>query len=316
MIPRILLLDTIHDNGLEIIKSFARVDDGRLLSEEELIIAIPDYQGIVIKSGNSITRNLIQQAKQLKVIGRAGTGLDNIDLGAANQHGIKIITSPEGNVCSVAEYIICMMLFLSHRFHEAHEGALKKDFRRASWQGRNLANLSVGLIGLGRIGCKVAEGLQGLSNSIHGYDPYCKDKISLQNLKIKMYDSLPEMLAHTNIVSLQLPLTDDTHHLMNSQAFEVMLPDSILINSSRGAIIDDAALEVAMQKGIIRFSALDSLCPDPPYQQDPQTCTYTHPWINHPSVYYTPHIAAGTADALCEVAVELAKKMKEYFNGI
>ncbi len=316
MKPKILIMDVIHEKGIEILSSFAEIEDGSNISRAELLTFIDKFDALVIKSGNIIDKEILQAAKRLRVIGRAGTGLDNIDLKTAEEKKIEIICSPSGNVCSVAEYIVCMMIFLSHRLHEAHIGALKGDFRRANWRGRNLNNLNVGLIGLGRIGTAVVKKLTSLNNRILAYDPFCTNKDEFIDKGVTFYTNLYEMLKHSNIVSLQLPLTSSTYHLLDKKAFSKMPRGTIIINASRGALIDDDALNDAFERGIISFAALDSLDPDPPYNEPPTECFFKHRWIDHPKVYYTPHIAAGTEDALQEVAVELALKMKGFFyNG-
>ncbi|MCW3465923.1 NAD(P)-dependent oxidoreductase [Chitinophaga nivalis] len=309
-IPQILLLDTIADKGTAAIREFAHIVDGRSWSQEEIRQRIAPFDGLVIKSNNWIGADLLRAAVNLKVIGRAGAGLDNIDVAEAAARNIEIICSPEGNVCSVAEYVICMAVLLGHQLQEAHEGSRRNDFRRHSWQGRNLQQMTVGIIGLGNIGRGVLEKIAPLCRHVYGYDPYVRQLNGPWDERFTMMEHLHEILQLSDIVTLHLPLTAETTDMFDDTAFSYMRPGSILINSSRGRIINDQALLKALKTGVVASCALDSLYPDPVYNKAPEDATYSHFFVHHPRVYYTPHIAAGTKDALEEVACNLARKMK------
>lgn len=315
MRPKILLLDTIADEGMEALTEFADVTDGRSYSKETIIQKIAPFDGLVIKSNNWITAEMMQKAVNLKVIGRAGSGTENIDLQAAKLHNIEIITSPEGNVCSVAEYTLCMMLLLCHKLQDAHEGSGRNDFRRHVWQGRNLKNMVVGVIGMGHIGRGVITKVSPLCKKILAYDPYANDLAGAIPVNFARVSSLEEIYEQADIISLHLPLTQETHRMLNKHAFSQIKKGCILINASRGQLIDDHALLEAFRNGTVEAAALDSLYPDPEYNKLPEETTYSHFLVNHPKVYYTPHIAAGTRDALRDVACNLANKMKQAFKN-
>jgi D-3-phosphoglycerate dehydrogenase len=316
MRPKILLLDTIADEGMQALAEFAEITDGRSYSKETILQKIAQFDGLVIKSNNWITAEMMQRAVNLKVIGRAGSGTENIDLHAAAMHNIEVITSPEGNVCSVAEYALCMMLLLCHKLNEAHEGSRRNDFRRHAWQGRNLKNMTVGVIGMGHIGRGVITKVSALCKKILAYDPYANDAGGAIPVNFARVSSLEEIYEQADIISLHLPLTQETHRMLDRRAFSQIKKGCILINASRGQLIDDQALLEAFRNGTIEAAALDSLYPDPEYNKSPDETTYSHFLVNHPKVYYTPHIAAGTRDALRDVACNLANKMKQAFKNL
>ncbi len=312
MNTKILLLDTIDEAGVDIIRSFATLVDGRGYSYATLMGEIEKYDALVIKSGNRIDRALIERAVKLKVIGRAGAGFDNIDMDAATERGVKVVLSPDGNVNAVAEYVLCMSLLLSHKLEQAHAGSRSNDFRRHTWQGRNLDQLTVGLVGLGKIGVGVARKLGPMCRKLLGFDPYAKDLAGLRGSRLTLFSDLDTMLGHCDIVSLHVPLTAETRHLFNRDRFNAMKHGSILINTARGGVVEQNDLLKAFADGRIASAALDTLDPDPNYSASGMETTYSHFLVHHPRVFYTPHIAAGTSDALREVAVSMANDMRKH----
>lgn len=315
MKPRILLLDTIADEGTALLRRFATLDDGRGHDEAAILDEIGDYDGLVIKSGNHVTRPMFERATRLRVIGRAGSGLDNIDVAAAKDHRVTVIASPEGNACSVAEHVLATTILLAHRLEESRAGARANDFRRATWQGRNLANLDVGVVGAGHIGAAVVSKLAPLAKSVAVFDPYLTERRALEARGAAFVETLPALLSRSDVVSLSLPLTPETRHMLDDQAFAAMRDDTILVNTARGEIVDDDALLRAFDRGKVAAAALDVLAPDPPFNMAPEATRYRHRLVHHAKVYYTPHIAAGTRDALRDVAVALATKMETFFRA-
>lgn len=312
MNTKVLLLDTIDEAGVDIIRSFATLVDGRGYSYATLIDEIEKYDALVIKSGNRIDRTLIERAVKLKVIGRAGAGFDNIDMDAAMECGVQVVLSPDGNVNSVAEYVLCMSILLSHKLEQAHAGSRSNDFRRHTWQGRNLDQLNVGLVGLGKIGMGVARKLGPMCRSLLGFDPYAKDLAGLRETGLELFSDLDTMLGKCDIVSLHVPLTAETKHMFNRDRFSAMKKGCILINTARGGVIEQNDLLRAFAEERIASAALDTLDPDPNYSASGMETTYSHFLVHHPKVFYTPHIAAGTSDALREVAVRMANDMRKH----
>lgn len=312
--PKVLVLDTIADAGIQKLKKFAEIIDGRALDFEQIKKAISPCQGIVLKSNNWITKDILENAPQLKVIGRAGSGTENIDLKEAEKRNIRVICSPEGNVTSVAEYVISTSILLLHQLHEANAGSKRNDFRRHIWQGKNLHNCVIGVIGLGNIGKGVVEKMAHLSKEVIGFDPFFTGENHTFPDNFRQVQNIDEIYKVSDVITLHLPLTNESEYMLNDHVFSLMKPGVILINSSRGRLIDDQALLNALDCGKVAAAALDSLYPDPEYNKKPEQSTYSHFWINHPKIFYTPHIAAGTVDALTEVAVNLVEKMKIFFE--
>lgn len=313
MKPNILLLDTIAAEGVDMLREFADLTDGRGYSAAQIEACIERFDALVVKSGNRIERPLIERATRLKVIGRGGSGLDNIDMAAARERGITVIASPEGNVESVAEHVLAMAIFLAHKLDHAHRGSRVNDYRRATWQGRNLASLNVGVIGAGHIGRAVIGKLQPLCRQVYALDPHVKDWRAFEDKGVIVMHDLMALLPLCDVLTLHLPLLDSTRHMLDAEAFGRMREGTILINTARGEIIDDAALLAAMERGTVAAAGLDALHPDPPFNRHPAETDYHHPLVSHPQVFYTPHIAAGTQDALREVATHLARKMAQHF---
>lgn len=306
-----LILDKIHQDGINLLKTFAEVDYGWNYTIPEIKQEIAKYQIIVIKSNNHITREIIQNAKNLKIIGRAGSGTDNIDLTAARERGIKIITSSTGNAISVAEFILGIIFMMTHKILESHLGAKKNDFRRDTWRGRNLSNMTVGVLGLGGIGRCLVKKLENLSFKTYGYD-YKNRSNNLDNVSnFELCHDLNFFFKNIDILSINIPLSENTTNFISEKEFNLMKPGLILINTARGKIIDEAALKQAIKNGIVDRAALDVLSQEPPFHIDPLECSYSHPLVNHPKIFYTPHIAAGTSDALSEVAVNMIEKIKK-----
>lgn len=312
--PKILLLDTIAEEGMTSLQKFVDIIDGRGYTKEQILSEIPPCEGLLIKSNNWITGEVFEKATNLQVIGRAGSGTDNIDLEEAKKHNVEVICSPEGNVCSVSEYVVATSILLCHKLQESHNGSRRNDFRRHTWQGRNLQELVVGVIGLGNIGTGVVHKMAPLSKRVLGYDPYVTKPLANTPNNFELVDQLDQIFYESDIITLHLPLTKISEGLLDDIAFSKMKKGTILINSSRGKIINDRSLLTALKNGTVQAAALDSLFPDPQYNLAPEESTYSHFLVNHPKVYYTPHIAAGTKDALRDVACNLVDKMQVFFE--
>ena len=312
---KILLLDKIADNGLEKFKEFSHVDDGCTFDQDKIKSVIADYDGIIFKSGNKISKDILYSGTNLKFLARAGSGTDNIDLTILKDLNIRLFTSAQGNARSVAEYVLGTMILLSHKLFEAHKGSKNNNFQRHTWKGRNISELSLGVIGYGIIAKEVVRLLSPLCKRIIVYTNKDLSSIIDHFDNVKFTNRIEEAVA-TEVVSIHTSLNPTTEYLFNEKLFALMPKGSILINTARGKIIDDAALLKAFQNGTIACAALDSLYPDPHYNTDPVLNTYNHFLVHHPNVFYTPHIAAGTLDALEEVAINLANDIKCFLNEL
>ena len=313
MITKILLLDKIPDKGIEVLKTFAEVVDGSSYNPKEILREISKYNGVIVSSGNIINQEFLDSAKNLRFIGRAGSGLDNINVELVCKRKIELITSPEGNACSAAEYTLCMMILLSHKLIEAHNNSKKNNFQRYLCQGRNIKELTVGIVGLGYIGTEIVKMISPLVKKVIGYSPRLKNNFH-EYKNFEYVNNLDSLLYRSDIVSLNCSLNKDTEYLFNETTFSKIKKGCILINTSRGKVIDDKALLKAFDQGIISFAALDTLFTDPNYNLSLNESMYSHFLINHPNVFYTPHIAVYTKDAQEEVAINLSNKIKKFLS--
>ncbi|MFK7032151.1 NAD(P)-dependent oxidoreductase [Flavobacterium oreochromis] len=312
---KILLLDKIADKGLEKFKEFSHIDDGCIFDQDKIKSVIKNYDGIIFKSGNKITEEILHSGTNLKFLARAGSGTDNIDLKTLEDLNIKLFTSAQGNARSVAEYVLGTMILLSHKLFEAHQGAKVNNFQRHTWKGRNISELSLGIIGHGIIAKEVVKLLSPLCKQIIVYTNKDLDSVLVNFSNVKFTNKIEEAVD-AQVVSIHTSLNPTTECLFDERLFSFMPKGSILINTARGKIINDTALLKAFQNGTIACAALDSLYPDPHYNTDPILNTYNHFLIHHPNVFYTPHIAAGTLDALEEVAINLANDVKSFLNEL
>jgi len=245
-----------------------------------------------------------------------GSGLDNIDLKAAQQYGIKVVSSPQSGARGVAEYTIMVILMLARRILEVQKMAESRDFRRHLMQGRELGNMTVGLVGLGHIGIRVAELLRPFGCSIIGYDCDWSNKDKFIQLGGSIKYELYELVTQVDILSLHIPLTKETHKLFNADMFSKVKNGLLLVNAARGGIIDSEALLKALESGKVSGAALDVLDPDPSFHVLPNEQNFQHILLGHEKILYTPHIAAQTNETLAVATLDIAHKMKQILiNG-
>jgi len=312
---KVLVLDVIHQHGLEILSDFADVFFSPGITPDELAANIDQCHGIIVKSGAQLDAALLRRAKNLKVIGKAGSGLDNIDLKAAHQHGIKVVSSPQAGARSVAEYTVMAMLMLSKRMLEVQKMVMRGDFRRHLMQGKELGRMKVGLIGLGHIGIEVAELLSAFDCSLSAYDLDWANKSRFIQLGGQVEDNLYELLTRVDMASLHIPLTEETHHLFDRTLFAKAKRGLMLVNAARGAIIDSEALWEALASGKVAGAALDVIDPEPNLHLLPGSQAFQHILLGHEKVLYTPHIAAQTDETLARVTIDITHAVKKILTG-
>ena len=310
MKPRIVILEAIHADGVAALRRFAEVEIRLGLSRAALLDTIGEFDTMVIKSVTRVDAELLAVAPRLRVIGRAGTGLDNIDDTGAEARGIEIVTVPTGNTVSAAEFTIAWILGLCRRLPETGRAIADGDYRRELLRGRELATLGVGLVGLGNVGMAVARRLQPFGCRIMGYDPAPPDPEGFKTLGGILTDSLDVLLPQIDILSLHVRLISETRHLIDSAALARVKPGLLLVNTARGAVIDDAALLDALNDGRVAAAALDVLDPEPPFDAEPGSVAFDHPLLRHPSVTVTPHMAAETEQAQQRITATLVRKLE------
>jgi len=299
---KVLVSDPLAEAGLTLLREAGLDVTVRTgLSPTELIAIIPDYDALIIRSGVRVTAEVIAAAKNLKVIARAGVGVDNIDIPAATQAGVIVANAPTGNVAAAAEHAIALMLALARNVAEAHRSMRAGEWNRKAFMGVELCNKTLGLIGLGRVAGHVCRRAAGLGMIVLAHDPYVSAEYA-GKMGAELVD-LDKLLAQSDFISLHLPLNDATRHLINAKTLAKMKPEARLINTSRGGVISEADLLAALDAGQLAGAALDV------FEQEPLPAA--SPLRQHPKIILTPHIGGSTTEAQHQVALDAASQVIE-----
>ena len=302
--PNILICDPIAPNGKQILARVGDVDEAFGLSEDELCERVQNVDAIMVRSGTRITRRVFESAPRLQIVGRAGVGVDNIDVPAATEHGVIVVNSPAGNTVAVAELALGMMISLVRKLNPAHNSVAAGEWKRSKFLGTELYQKTLGIVGVGRIGVEVARRAQSFGMTILGYDPFLTSNRA-QQLGIEPV-SLEELWPRADFITLHTPLTKETHHLVGAEVLSSMKPTAILVNCARGGIIDEAALFEALSNGKLGGAGLDV------YEAEPPT---TSPLLGLSNVLLTPHLGASTEEAQVEVALDVARQIVDVLEG-
>jgi D-3-phosphoglycerate dehydrogenase len=300
--PKVLISDKISPDAVEVFKKNGlEVDLKPGLSPDELKKIIGKYDGLAVRSATKATADLIAAGKNLRVIGRAGIGVDNIDLDAATERGIVVMNTPFGNSITTAEHTIAMLLSLARHIPAASASTKAGKWEKSKFMGQEVNGKLLGLIGAGNIGAIVASRAQGLGMKVQAYDPYLTPDRAY-DLGISKVD-LAELLQTSDFVSIHTPLTKETKNIIDKDALMLMKEDACIINCARGGLVDEEALKEALDEGIIRGAALDV------FSVEPAT---DNPLFDHPAVIATPHLGASTTEAQVKVAVQVAEQMSDF----
>lgn len=303
---KILVSDQISEKGLELLSKEMEVDYLPGLSKEEILQRIAEYDALMVRSGTKVTRDIIEAGTNLKIIGRAGVGVDNIDVEAATERGIVVVNSPGGNTRAAAEHTIALMLALARNIPQAHMMLKQGEWKRSKFMGMEVYGKTLGVIGFGRIGREVAKRAQGLGMEVIAYDPYISEE-SAERIGVQLVD-LPTLLQKADIITIHTPLTKETKHLLGEEELKKMKKGAKIINTARGGIVDEIALAKAIEEGIIGGAAIDVFEQEPPPPD--------HPLLKLEQVIVTPHLGASTVEAQEYVAVDVAEQIVNFFKGI
>ncbi len=302
--PKVLVSDSLSSQGLEILESARGLEvvykPG--LSPGALVEAISDVEGLVIRSGTKVTGDVIARAEHLRVIGRAGIGVDNVDVPAATARGIAVLNTPEGNNITTAEHAIALMVALARHIPQATASMKAGQWEKTRFTGLELYNRTLGVIGIGNIGKIVAQRAQGLGMRIVAFDPHISPDTAAK-LDVELV-SLDELLRRADIITVHVPKTKETAGLLGAEAFTKVKPGVLVVNAARGGIVSEAALLAALESGQVGGAALDVFEKEPP---DPKS-----PLVVHPNVICTPHLGASTEQAQVNVAIAIAEQVRDY----
>jgi D-3-phosphoglycerate dehydrogenase / 2-oxoglutarate reductase len=300
---KVLVKEKLADSGVNLLRERFEVDLGVDWSDDELAERIGDYHAILIRSATQLTAELIEKATNLRVIGRAGIGVDNVDVEAATKRGIIVANAPQSNIVAAAEHTIALMLSLARNIPQAHAALVEGRWERAKWGGVELADKTLGVLGFGRIGRQVARRALGLQMKVVAYDPF----VSAERFRDLGAEpaSFDDVLARADFITLHLPLNDDTRRAVNESAFSKMRDGVRVINAARGELIDDDALIAALESGKVAGAAIDVFSPEP----------YDGPLLTAPNIVVTPHLAASTEEAQDRAGVIVAEQVVAALEG-
>lgn len=304
--PKVLVSDPVDQVGIDILSQVAQVDVKTSLSPEELVQIIPDYDALMIRSGTRVTQAVIDAGKQLRIIGRAGVGVDNVDVPAATRRGILVVNSPEGNTVAAAEHAIAMMLALSRHIPDANQSVKSGKWDRKSFTGVEVYKKTIGIVGLGKIGAHVAGIARSMGMRLLAYDPFLSSERAEQ-LGCQLVE-LDFLFREADYITLHLPKTPETFHLIDAIALEKMKPNVRIINCARGGIIDEAALAEALRQGKIGGAALDV------YEEEPLGESALRSLGK--DLILTPHLGASTEEAQANVAIDVAEQIRDVILGL
>jgi D-3-phosphoglycerate dehydrogenase len=303
-VPKVVVSDALAEQGLAILQRASGLEVVNVpgISPGELAGVLADADGLVVRSGTKVTADVIAQAPQLKVIGRAGIGVDNVDVPAATQRGIVVVNTPEGNNVTTAEHAIALLVSLARHVPQATASMKAGKWEKAKFQGMELYNRTLGVVGLGNIGRIVAERARGLAMRVIAYDPFISPEVA-QQMDVELV-SLDDLIARSDAITIHVPKTKDTTKLINAERLAKSKPGVLIVNAARGGIVDEAALLAALNSGHVAGAALDV------FEQEPTP--KDHPLVAHPSVICTPHLGASTEQAQINVSIAVAEQVRDF----
>jgi len=301
---KVLLTDGLEENGKEILRSAAEVTDQSGISAEDLLKVVGQYDALIVRGRTKVTESVLAAAPHLKVVGRAGVGVDNIDLAAAKAHQVTVVNSPLATTVAVAELTLSLMLSLVRELPRADASMKAGKWLKKEFEGRELFGKTLGVIGFGRIGSAVATRAKAFEMKILAYDPL----VSAEEIKKRGGEpvSLDELLAAADMITMHMPLTADSRNLLNAEALAKTKAGVYIVCAARGGVIDEEALLAALNSGHAAGAALDVFANEPPG---------TTELVAHPHVIDSPHIGAQTVEAQARAANDIAEEILNALAG-
>jgi D-3-phosphoglycerate dehydrogenase / 2-oxoglutarate reductase len=301
--PKIFVADDVSDSGLQPLRDAGVTLEKRIkLPPEELLAAVADCEGLVVRSETKVTADVMDAARNLRVIGRAGVGVDNIDVPAATARGIVVMNAPDGNTITTAEHTIALLVALARNVPQANTSVKASKWERKRFIGAELQGKTLGIVGLGRIGRAVASRARAFGMKIVAHDPFIAAE-QARELEIESA-SLDEVFSRSDFLTVHTPLTNETRGIVGREAFAKMKTGARVINCARGGLVDEAALHEAITSGKIAGAALDVFEQEPPAADNPL--------LGLDEVIVTPHLGASTTEAQEGVAFTVAEQMRDY----
>jgi D-3-phosphoglycerate dehydrogenase len=303
--PRILIADPVAPEGIEMLRAVGDVDVRTGLAQDELIAIMPQYRVLVVRSETKVTRPVIEAAPNLEVIGRAGVGVDNIDLAAATERGVVVVNAPQGNTIAATEQTIALLLALARHLPQANASMREGKWERKQYVGTEVRGKTLGIVGLGKIGVEVARRALGLEMQVVGYDPFVPDERA-RALGVAPAD-FETLIRISDFITVHVPLTTGNTGMIGADQFAQMKDGVRVINVARGGIIDEAALAAAVRSGKVAGAAMDVFTEEPPKADNPL--------LGDPRIIVTPHLGASTTEAQERVALDVAEQIVDILAG-
>lgn len=308
MPSRVLVSDPISEKGVDLLNAHPDITaDFKVgLSPDELLEIIGEYDALIVRSQTKVTPEVLAAATKLKAVGRAGVGVDNIDREAANSHGVIVMNTPTGNTISTAEHAFTLMCATARNIALGHAGVVAGDFKaaRKAFQGIELNGKTLAVIGMGRIGSEFAKRAQAFNMKIVAYDPFLT-QARADEMKVRLASTPDEALTGADVVTLHVPMTEDTRHILNAGRLALMNPGALVINCARGGLIDEVALKAAIDQGHIAGCGLDVFEEEPPSADHPLFSLGKH-------ITFTPHLGASTNEAQENVGIQVAEQIRDF----
>ncbi len=302
MTPKVLISDNLSPAAVQIFKDRGIAVDAKAgLDKDQLAEIIGGYDGLAIRSATKVTAKLLERARSLKVVGRAGIGVDNVDIPAATARGVIVMNTPFGNSITTAEHAITLMLALARQIPAADASTQAGRWEKNRFLGVEITNKTLGVVGCGNIGSIVADRARGLKMKVIAYDPYLSPERAV-DLGVEKVE-LDELLRRADFITLHTPLTEKTRNIIDARALERTRPGVRIVNCARGGLVDEAALRAALDSGHVSGAAFDVFTVEP---------ATDNPLFGHPNVVCTPHLGAATMEAQENVALQIAEQMAEY----
>jgi D-3-phosphoglycerate dehydrogenase len=302
---RVLVTEELSDPGLDLLRSDAQVDVRLDLAAGDLAGHIEPYDALIIRSATQVNAEVLAAAPNLKVVARAGIGLDNVDVDEATRRGVMVVNAPQSNVISAAEHTLALLLAQARNVPQAHAGLVQGRWERKAWEGVELAGKTLGLVGLGRVGSLVASRAAGFGMRVIAFDPYVSAERA-KEMGVETMPTLEALLVQSDFVSIHLPRTAETEGLLGDKELRMMKAGARLVNTARGGIVDEDALAKVLEDGHLGGAALDVFADEP---------TTDSPLYGLPGVVVTPHLGASTREAQDKAGVTVAEMVRLALRG-
>lgn len=305
--PKVLVTDKINKIAGEILEKVAEVDYLETMSEDELAVKIAEYDALMVRSQTKVTAKILENANNLKIVGRAGVGVDNVDVDEATKKGVIVVNSPDGNTTAAAEHTVAMMLAMTRHIPDANISTKNGKWERSKFTGIEVFNKTLGIIGLGKIGSRVAKAAMSLGMNVLVCDPYTNQE-KVEELGATYIKSLDDFWGQCDFITIHAPKTKETTALINKNTLNRMKKGVKIVNCARGGIIDEAALKEAIESGQVSSAAIDVFESEPIANDSPLlTCKG--------DIILTPHLGASTQEAQLNVAIDVAEQIRDVLQG-